>query len=84
MCSLSQFGPPSGGQLQRNDNSSSHYQPLSQMNISSFPVGGQPWLLAGSQAVTSAVPVQQIGEQSSATTAVVRVRKDCLFYSLLM
>ncbi|KAL7227445.1 hypothetical protein ACSBR1_022322 [Camellia fascicularis] len=65
------FSTSSGGQLQRNADALSQYQPISQTNVSNFAVGGQPWLLTGSQTTTSVVSVQQIGEQSSATATIV-------------
>ncbi|GMQ01204.1 hypothetical protein CsSME_00047922 [Camellia sinensis var. sinensis] len=65
------FSTSSGGQPQRNADALSQYQPISQTNVSNFAVGGQPWLLTGSQTTTSVVSVQQIGEQSSATATVV-------------
>ncbi|KAL6964147.1 hypothetical protein U1Q18_035206 [Sarracenia purpurea var. burkii] len=65
------FGASSGVQLQRNADASTQYQSTTQTSLSSFPVGGQPWLPTGSQIIMSVVPVQQIGEQASTTSTVV-------------
>ena len=56
-------------------NMSSQFQPVSQMHGPVAPVGGQPWLPSGSQGAP-VTPVQQSGQQSSATASV------CFEYSI--
>ncbi|KAK3004047.1 hypothetical protein RJ639_018359, partial [Escallonia herrerae] len=62
------FTPSSFGQPQNTMNMSPHFQSVSQMHAPVVPVGGQPWLPSGSQGAPFA-PMQQIGQQHSATVA---------------
>ncbi|KAK2977685.1 hypothetical protein RJ640_006025, partial [Escallonia rubra] len=64
------FTPSSFGQPQNTMNMSPHFQSVSQMHAPVVPVGGQPWLPSGSQGAPFA-PMQQIGQQHSATVATV-------------
>ncbi|KAM7520910.1 hypothetical protein LguiB_019872 [Lonicera macranthoides] len=66
------FTPSSYGQPQNTMNMSSQFQPVSQMHGPVVPVGGQPWLPSGSQGAP-VTPVQQSGQQSSASASAVNV-----------
>ncbi|XP_010273523.1 PREDICTED: pre-mRNA-processing protein 40A [Nelumbo nucifera] len=67
------FTISSYGQPQSNINTSTQYQPASQIHAPVVPAAGQPWLSSGSQSVPLVTPVQQNIQQPSITTAQVPV-----------
>lgn len=64
---MHQFVPPSYGQLQNNINSSSQFQPNSQMHPNVTPVAAQPWLTSTNQTLSLVPPMQQAGQQTQVT-----------------